>query len=583
MDHSASGVELRTVDERMRLAIELAGIGIWEYRFPPQRLHWDHGMCRLHGLEPDNAPKSLAGWRDRVHPADRFRAKRAILAVLRSNQLRTEHLRVLLPSGECRHLRLHLRRVAQGDGAAMAAGEPLQVLGVCYDDTEQRLASARVEQLALIDMLTGLPNRRLLLDRLQHAIDLTHRQNSYRAVMLLDLDGFKRINDTRGHAIGDQLLIALAERLRQSLRRTDTAARLGGDEFVVLCEGLSAVAEQATREAASIAAKLARIASTPYELAGAGQAPLHCSTSIGITLFANADCDADELIKQADIAMYEAKREGRNTWRFFKSSMQRAIEDQEARTQALRQALEHDELVLRYLPQVDANGHWCGCEALLRWAASDDELRRPDEFLGLAESSGLIQAIDDWVLQRACRDFASMGFAADRPDVHLGVNISVRQLLDPDCAERVLRTVQAAGLKPHHVRLEVTEQSLFVNAERAQVAIEALQGAGIAVVLDDFGTGSSSLMQLQRLAFQAVKIDQALVRDIENKPTRRAIVRAAISVAKAFSLPVIAEGVENGVQHEILRSEGCTVFQGYHFAPPMPLVALAGHFQQQGR
>jgi diguanylate cyclase (GGDEF)-like protein len=446
--------------------------------------------------------------------------------------------------------------------------------------TEHHQASARVEQLALYDELTGLPNRRLVLDRLQRAIMLSSRQTHYRAFLLLDLDGFKRINYTLGHAVGAQLLAAFSERLCQSLRQTDTAARLGGDEFVVLCEALSANRAQASREAAAIASKLTRLAAAPYRLPDAPDRPLYCSTSIGITLFADASCNADELMKQADIAMYEAKRGGRDTWRFFESSMQQELEFKESRSLALRHALLHDELTLRYLPQVDARGHWCGCEALVRWAASDEELRRPDAFLKLAEDSGLIQAIDDWVLRRACEDFASIRRLTGQAELHLGVNVSVRQLLDTDFAKRVIRTVEAAGLKPQQVRLEVTEQSLFANIEHVQAALDQLQRNGIAVVLDDYGTGSSSLMQLQRLAFQAVKIDQALVKDIEHNPSRLVIVRAALSVAAAFSIPVIAEGVETAAQYHLLRAEGCTLFQGYYFAAPMPLDELVQGFER---
>ncbi|MCF7997360.1 MAG: EAL domain-containing protein [Chromatiaceae bacterium] len=562
---------------RLRLAIDAAEIGTWEYDLQQQRLLWDRRMHRLHHLDQSTARIDLAAWRDRVHPADRFRAISTMLRAARSDQPYFTQLRVLSPSGDCRHLRMHARCVQD----ALTRGWCL--VGVCYDMTNHHQTSARAEQLALYDELTELPNRRLLLDRLRRAIALTARQNCYRAFLLLDLDGFKRINDTLGHAVGDQLLATFSGRLRRGLRQTDTAARLGGDEFVVLCEALSADREIATQEAASIASKLMRLAAAPYRLADDQERPLYCSASIGITLFADASSSADELMKQADIAMYEAKRGGRDTWRFFELSMQHELEIKETRSLALRHALHHDELTLHYLPQVDASGQWCGCEALVRWAASDKELRRPDAFLKLAEDSGLIQALDDWVLRRACQDFASIPPMANHAELHLGVNVSVRQLLDTDFAERVIRTVEAAGLRPQQVRLEVTEQSLFANVEHVEAALERLQHSGIAVVLDDYGTGSSSLLQLQRLAFQAVKIDQALIKDIEHNPSRLVIVRAALSVAKAFSIPVIAEGVETKAQYDLLRAEGCTLFQGYFFAAPMPLEDLVQGFERRER
>lgn len=565
-ERRAIEARLRANEERLRLAVDAAHIGIWEVDLEHGRVHWDNWMWRLHGVtKPPGAP-SLQDWRSRILAADRFRATRAMLMATRVERAQSERLRVVLPTGECRHLRLHARRIGDEEGGAHP-----RLTGVCYDVTEQHLASTRIEQLALFDALTGLPNRRLLIDRLRHAVTLTQRQASHRALLLLDLDGFKQINDTRGHAAGDQLLIAFAERLHTSLRRTDTAARLGGDEFVVLCEGLNASAETATQEAARIASKLALAATGPYRLGGAEEPPVYCSASIGITLFSDESWSADELMKQADIAMYEAKRNGRDTWRFFEAGMQQAIEQQEFRIRELRRALAEEQLALRYMPQVDQDGNWCGCEALVRWAASEHELRRPDEFLGLAEASGLIQAIDDWVLARACRDFASMTALPPKAHIHLGVNVSIRQLLDIEFAERVLRTVEEAGLEPRQLRLEVTEQALFVNLEQARTAIERLQRSGVAIVLDDFGTGSSSLLQLQRLSLHAVKIGQVLIRDIEHSSTKLAIVRAAISVARALSLPVIAEGVERDAQYRLLRDEGCSVFQGYYFAAPMPL------------
>ncbi len=574
-DGHSSEIEigLRERESRLRLALDAAEMGFWEYDIARQRLSWDSRMFRLHGLDPTTAAIDPAAWRNLVHPDDRFRAIRATLEATRSDQPRLAQLRVFLPSGDRRYLRLHARRVQD------ARTHSWCLVGLCSDMTESHQTSVRIEQLALYDELTGLPNRRLLLDRLEHAITLTGRQHCHRALLLLDLDGFKRVNDTLGHAVGDALLVTFSQRLRDALRQTDTASRLGGDEFVVLCEALSANPETATREAAGIASKLAFLAAAPYQLADAQDRPLFCSTSIGITLFADASCTAYELMKQADIAMYEAKRDGRDTWRFFEASMQRALEMKETRALTLRRALLDDELTLRYLPQVDASGQWCGCEALVRWAAADEELRRPDAFLKLAEDSGLIQAIDDWVLRRACQDFASIPPVIGHSDLHIGVNVSVRQLLDTNLAQRVIRTVETTGLKPHQIRLEVTEQSLFANIERAEAALDRLQRSGIAVVLDDYGSGSSSLIELQRLAFQAVKIDQALIQNIEHNPSRLVIVRAALSVAKAFAIPVIAEGVENAAQYELLRAEGCTLFQGYYFAAPMPLDVLVQGFE----
>lgn len=572
---------LRASEERLTLAIEAGGVGIWDYAVGGDVLNWDAGMHRLHGRDPSAAVTDLGTWKALVHPEDRPRLERVLSRAPGGLDPISFDLRVPAPSGgEEREVRVHGRLLSGQDGAQA------RMIGICYDITEQKRADARIHALAFYDPLTRLANRRLLMERIEQAQARSQRRCDHGALMLLDIDHFKRLNDTRGHDMGDRLLVQIAARLKSGLRATDTAARLGGDEFVVLCDGLSPTPEVAAGEAAMIGEKIARMISEPYPLGGADQA-FHCTASIGVTLFRGHDTPALELIKQADIAMYQAKRAGREALRLFQPEMQQAIQEMARRERALRQAVAQGDLCLFYQPQVDRNGDWFGCEALLRWVRRDGAVLTPAEFLHHAETTDLMLAIGDWVIETACSEMARLP-PDDRlgSDLLLGLNVSPRQLVDPRFIERVLDIAERTRFAPCRLKLEVSEAALFGDVERVGPIITELEATGVGIELDDFGRGLSSLVHLRQLPLAAIKVDQGLISAIDSDPDSASVVRAAISVADALSLPVIAEGVEREAQHALLLDLGCTRFQGYLFGRPMPFDELREAFEtrlRQGR
>jgi diguanylate cyclase (GGDEF)-like protein/PAS domain S-box-containing protein len=568
--------DLRDSEERFRLAVDAAGIGIWDYDVASHRLLWDRWMHRLHGIPEGRGPQDLAGWRRLLHAEDRVPTLRHFAASLASDSITSTDLRVLWPNAEIRHLRL-FARVARDE-----AGSARRFTGACYDITEQQRAAERIRQLAFFDPLTGLANRRLLFDRLEQALARNLRNGAQGALLLLDLDGFKRVNDTRGHDVGDELLIALAGRLQSELRRIDTIARLGGDEFVVLCEGLNGEPATAQAEAQAVAGKITHLADRPYRLPSAADTTFRCPASIGVTVFDGRSRSASEVLKQADIALFEAKRGGRNTVRIFRPEMLRAIEDQEALTGALRGAVDRGELRLLYQPQVDRERHWCGCEVLLRWARDDGQMLSPFDFLDVAEASDLVKALDDWVLSEACRQLPALRAVLRGHDLNVGINVSARQFADPSFVDKVRALITRGDLGPCRLKLEVKEQALFADLAHAASTLRRLGQAGVGVGIDDFGGGPSSLPLMRKLPLQVIKIDQALLNADDTGDSDRSLIRAAIAAAHALQLPVIAEGIEQHSQFELLRAaEGCTHFQGFYFARPMPFEQFAAKLPGQ--
>ncbi len=449
-------------------------------------------------------------------------------------------------------------------------GEITHYVGTFFDITKAKAAEKQIRALAFYDPLTSLANRRLLSDTLQQVLDAERIRHRYGALLMLDIDQFKTVNDTQGHGIGDTLLIEVANRMKTVLRPKDMAARLGGDEFVVLCEDLGPDRHEAYRTVEALAQRLRRLLAEPYRLNGQRQA-FHCTVSIGVTLFHEHNADRNELFKQIDVALFEAKRGGRDTVCFFTGKMQRDIEHRTNLAAALREALARQELVLFYQPQVNREGQCIGGEALLRWFPKDGPAISPGEFIPLAEETGLIIPIGNWVLATACqhllrlRDYWQGGMPC------IAINISPRQLAEPDFTRKTQEIIEHSGIDPKWLRMEITESSLFADLAKTQRVLYDLQGLGIKVELDDFGTGYSSLAQLKHLPLNTLKIDQTLVRDIDSNPSDAAIVRAAISMARALSLTVIAEGVEREAQYQFLMGEGCLLFQGYLFGRPMPL------------
>ena len=445
-------------------------------------------------------------------------------------------------------------------------------LAIYSDISDPREAERKILKLAFYDPLTGLPNRRLLLDRLEQALVTSARGGQFGAVLLLDLDHFKTINDTRGHDVGDELLVEVGRRLRSTLRESDSAARLGGDEFVVLLEGLGEEQLAAATAVEAIAEKLRAAICTPVTLKGELR---HITPSIGVTLFRSQREGVDVLLKQADIALYQAKDAGRNTSRFYNPAMQAAVDARAELEAGLRRALLEDEFMLYYQPQVNADGDLIGAEALLRWQPSGKSMVSPADFIPVAEDSGLILPIGSWVLETACHQLAAWARSPATRELLLAVNVSARQFRQPDFIEQVRTALQRNGAQPERLKLELTESLLLENVEQVISTMQTLKELGVGFSIDDFGTGYSSLAYLKRLPLDQIKIDQSFVRDIADDADDCVIVRAIISLAGNLGLHVIAEGVETAEQKYLLARNGCNAYQGYLFSRPLPIEEFA--------
>jgi diguanylate cyclase (GGDEF)-like protein len=435
------------------------------------------------------------------------------------------------------------------------------------DITTSKLAADEIKNLAFYDPLTHLPNRRLLLDRLEHALSSSNREERDGALLFLDLDHFKILNDTLGHGIGDLLLKQVADRLTACVRENDTVARLGGDEFVVMLENLSNNLYEAALQAKSIGEKILISISQTYQL---GSHEYRNSISIGIALFSQIQ-SGDELLKHADIAMYQAKKGGRNTLRFFDPQMQINIFARAALESDLRKALNFHQFQLYFQVQVGHLNKPFGAEVLLRWLHPERGLVSPAEFISLAEETGLIIPIGKWVLETACAQLKAWQHDKLTNKLTLSVNISAKQFRQADFIEHVKSLIQHYGISPGNLKLELTESILLDNIEATIATMNTLGTLGLKFSLDDFGTGYSSLQYLKRLPLYQLKIDQSFVRDIATDGYDEAIVRTIIAMAKSLNLNVIAEGVETEEQKQFLISNGCTNYQGYLFSKPVPI------------
>ena len=440
------------------------------------------------------------------------------------------------------------------------------------DITERKQAEEQIRNLAYFDALTQLPNRRLLMDRLGQALIASNRSHRYGVLMILDLDNFKILNDTQGHDVGDRLLIEVAQRLVASVRQEDTVSRLGGDEYVVLVEDLGKDETTSANEAGLIAEKISRALSAPYVVSRDGQEH-HTTISIGVTLFRDQELPIDVLLKQADVALYQAKGAGRNTIRFFNPAMQAAIDSRSAMEVALRNGLQQDELRLYYQPQVNLEGQLTGAEALLRWFPANQAPISPDQFIPLAEDTGLIIPIGLWVMQTACAQLKAWSENPRTRDLQIAVNVSARQFRQSDFFEQIRDCLEHTGAPPALLKLELTESVVLENIEDVIGRMQQIKALGVTFSLDDFGTGFSSLSYLKRLPLDQVKIDQSFVRDITTDPNDDAIVRAILAMSRSLGIRVIAEGVETETQLDFLRSSGCVHYQGYLFGEPMPIEA----------
>jgi diguanylate cyclase (GGDEF)-like protein/PAS domain S-box-containing protein len=488
--------------------------------------------------------------------------------------LSNEHIATAMKNGSHRFEWVH-RRADNGNdfpaevllSAMKLDGKPV-LQATVRDITERKQNEQKIYQLAFYDSLTNLPNRRLLLDRLRQAFSVGARSGQHGAVLFLDLDNFKTLNDTKGHDIGDLLLSEVALRLNTCVRDGDTVARLGGDEFVVVLDSLSAIPDEAAAQADLVAEKIRDILSQPYQLENYAH---HTTPSIGVVLYRGHLQSVEEVLKYADTAMYQAKAAGRNTIRFYDPLMQAAIEARADLEEELRHALERKQLRLHYQIQMDSRNRALGAEVLLRWQHPKRGVVPPVQFIPLAEDTGLIAPIGLWVLQTACTQLKSWQQDALTRDLTLAVNVSAKQFRNKDFVAQVQRVLVETGAKPALLKLELTESTVLENVEDTIAKMRELKLLGVSFSMDDFGTGYSSLQYLKRLPLDQIKIDQSFVRDIVSDANDAAIVQTIIAMSEVLGLSVIAEGVENEAQREFLDLRGCHAFQGYLFGKPVLL------------
>lgn len=468
---------------------------------------------------------------------------------------------VTIASGETRTL--YTRKVALRD----IHDQPQYLLGISIDISARKRSEERINQLAFFDQLTGLPNRTLLLDRLRQTLATHARSGQYGALLFIDLDKFKTLNDSFGHDRGDLLLQQVAERLATCVRAGDTIARLGGDEFVVMLTQLNSNTSLAGEQVEMIGEKILHSLNQPYQLINVVH---HCSASIGATLFNAPRDEVEALLKQADLAMYKAKAAGRNALRFFDPEMESEVLRRTHLERDLRNALELRQLQLHYQAQI-TGGILSGTEALVRWLHPERGLIPPDEFISLAEETGLIETLGRWVLETACLQLVRWAKVPELKHLSIAVNVSARQFRKADFVAEVSEILSRTGVNPRHIKLELTESLLVEDVDNVIEKMHALKNIGVGFALDDFGTGYSSLYYLKHLPFDQMKIDRSFVRDILDDTNDATIARTIVTLAQSLGLGVIAEGVESQEQLDFLAELHCYAYQGYFFSHPLPI------------
>jgi diguanylate cyclase (GGDEF)-like protein/PAS domain S-box-containing protein len=479
----------------------------------------------------------------------------------------------LRENGGCRDLEVRLRRksgeVFWGRLSASFAevdGESC-VISYIRDVSEAKADEEQIRNLAFYDTLTGLPNRRLLWERLRQALISSIRSGSKHALLFVDLDGFKSLNDTLGHHIGDLLLQETARRISACVREVDTVARLGGDEFVIILEDLSQIPEIAAAQARTVGGKILTAIDQPFLLEGR---ECHTTSSMGITVFGNQNESTNEVLQQADIAMYQAKAAGRNAMFFFAPALQASVNARVALERDLRLAIRENQFSLFYQPQLD-RGLLTGAEALVRWRHPSRGIISPSEFVPLAEETGLIFPLGNWVLETACLQIAAWAGRREGEHLSVAVNISAREFRQPKFVELVLAALDRTGANPENLKIELSESMFGENVEEVIAKMNKLKSHGVRFSLEDFGTGYASMTYLKRLPLDQIKIDRTFVGEILKDPISGAVAQAIISFGKAMGLSVIAEGVETEEQRAFLAKLGCHSFQGYLFSHPLPL------------
>lgn len=549
---------LRENEERLELALWGTDLGLWDWNILTDKVFFDQRLAEMLGYAREEIELHDDSWEKLVHPDDMPGMTKNLHDHLDGKiECYEAHYRILNKSGEWLWI-LDRGKVVERD----RYGKPLRVVGTHRDITTHKQAEARILYMANHDILTNLPNRTLFLDRLEQELAHAHRNNHMLAVIFLDLDRFKIINDTFGHIFGDLLLKAVAARLRDCVREGDTVSRMGGDEFTLIITDIIH-----PQDVVPLAQKILNTVSLPFHLEGR---ELHITPSMGVTLYPLDAKDADGLIKKADTAMYHAKEQGRGNFKFYTEDMNVNILARVALENSLRKALEKEEFMVYYQPQVNRiTGRIIGIEALIRWQHPDQGMISPDTFIPIAEETGLIAPIGEWVLQTACaqiKKWHNAGF----PKLRVAVNISAYQFKQQNFIDMIVRVLKETSLEPRFLEIELTEGVIMQINEQTIRTLSTLKTMGIQLAIDDFGTGYSSLSYLKRFPIDALKIDRSFVQDVTTNRDDVAIIKAIIAIAESLNLRVIAEGVENNEQAALLHSLCCDTIQGYLYSKPLP-------------
>lgn len=557
---------LHVSEERLHQAIRVSQTGIFDHDHLTNTIYWSPEQRAIYGIGADETI-TLEVFLKQVYPEDRDRIAEAVQRAHDpkcNGSFDVQH-RIIRRDGEVRWL---MTRSKTFFDEADEERRPVRTIGAVMDITERMRTEEKVAYLAFYDSLTGLANRRLLRDRLDRSLAVSERKQLYGALLFIDLDQFKTLNDTVGHDYGDMLLKEVARRLHEILRDMDTVSRPGGDEFVVILEEIGTDAEKAASHAKTVSDKILEALARPYYLRDKDYTG---SASIGVALFHGHDDNIDELLKRSDMAMYEAKRAGRGVVRFFDPVMQAAFEKRARLENDIRKALELKQFMLYYQVRVGNDGRALGAEALLRWSHQERGIVMPAEFISVCEETGLILTIGEWVLEAAC---AQLRMWQDHPAMQglkISVNISANQFRQSDFVDRVIGVIETTGIDPTHLELELTESMFLENIEHSIAKMRILRDIGVLFALDDFGTGYSSLSYLKRLPLSQIKIDRSFVRDITKDKNDETIIQTIIKMGQTLGLEVIAEGVETEEQYNMLKQHGCRNFQGYLFGKPMPI------------
>ncbi len=566
-------------ESRLANAQRMAHLGHWDWNLHSLELMWSDELFSLFGVERTSFEVTYDAFLNMVHPDDREPLRSAISRTLLGEPVANFEHRVVLPSGRFLHVVEHI------EVGNDASGKPTFLSGTVQDITERKQAEAQIRHLAYHDQLTALPNRELFKERVAHCISLARRHDRRLALLFVDIDRFKTVNDTLGHKVGDRLLEQVSDRLRDFLRATDliapvseikddNLARLGGDEFTAI---LPNIAER--EHATQVASRIIEILSRPYQLDGRD---LVVTASVGIAFYPDDGRDMDTLVRNADAAMYAVKEQGRNGFRCYSPEMTKRSEKRLGLENDLRKALQNGEFELYYQPQIDlATYHVVGVEALIRWRHPERGLVSPADFIPIAEDTGLIVPIGRWVLEEGCRQNRAWQEQGVEP-IRMSVNIAGQQFLHADFLSDVRHALAASGLDPKCLELEVTENALIDKGQDVLLKLHQIRALGISLAVDDFGTGYSSLSYIKEFPINTLKVDRSFVTDIGHRQDE-AIVKTIIHLAHELSMQVISEGVETEKQLAFLRKHGSNMVQGYLFSRPLPPDEMLDYLRAQAR